>query len=408
MAAKRPLTPMLRGLSQPIDADAQIVSASSNLRGRIAQSHHRRSGRQGRQCRGHATRLRRDRARSSTGRRSGSIDLRGGGPGTRETALLDPAQTVEGIDAITLVRRLGIRPRCRLGRAGVAASEQGRGFAVGPSRVPIVPGAILFDLTQRRRQELGPFSALSGTGLRGGRGGAPISRSAASGPAPAPRRSTARAASARPRRKRPSGRIVGALAAVNAAGSVLVGGGPWFWAAPFEQNGEFGGRGLPDPLPADALELRTKGSARASTTLVVVATDAKLTKAQAKRLADHGADGLARAIYPIHTPLDGDVVFAVSTGRKTARRSDLQLDRTRRDLPPMWWRAQSRAAFLRHRRSRSPAQCGAGRINSAVECVKTITAHVAETTVDNFSPLLTGTYLVRIDLVTDYAFTLSR
>lgn len=83
-----------------------------------------------------------------------------------------------------------------------------------------------------------------------------------------------------------------------------------------EQNGEFGGRGWPDPLPANALEVRTKGSARASTTLVVVATDAKLTKAQAKRLAIMAQSGLARAIYPIHTPLDGDVMFAVSTGEK--------------------------------------------------------------------------------------------
>jgi L-aminopeptidase/D-esterase-like protein len=114
----------------------------------------------------------------------------------------------------------------------------------------------------------------------------------------------------------PDGAIVGALAAVNAAGSVLVGAGPCFWAAPFEQNGEFGGRGWPEPFPANALEVRTKGSARASTTLVVVATDAKLTKAQAKRLAIMAQSGLARAIYPIHTPLDGDVMFAVSTGDK--------------------------------------------------------------------------------------------
>jgi L-aminopeptidase/D-esterase-like protein len=112
------------------------------------------------------------------------------------------------------------------------------------------------------------------------------------------------------------GHIVGALAVVNAVGSVIVGPGPWFWAAPFEQNAEFGGLGWPKAFPAEALEPRTKISPRVSTTLVVVATDAILSKIQAKRLAIMAQSGLSRAIYPVHTPLDGDVVFAASTGRK--------------------------------------------------------------------------------------------
>jgi D-aminopeptidase len=111
---------------------------------------------------------------------------------------------------------------------------------------------------------------------------------------------------------------VGALAAVNAAGSVVVGPGPWFWAAPFERDGEFGGCGFPSPLPAGALAPRTKGSVQESTTLAVVATDAALTKAQLNRVAVMAQTGLARAIHPVHTPLDGDVVFAVATGRKGA------------------------------------------------------------------------------------------
>jgi D-aminopeptidase len=110
--------------------------------------------------------------------------------------------------------------------------------------------------------------------------------------------------------------VIGALAAVNAAGSVVVDRGPWFWASPFESGDEFGGRGWPSPFPATALEPVTKGSARASTTLVVVATDAILTKAQAKRLAVMAQSGLSRAIYPVHSPLDGDVVFTASTGRR--------------------------------------------------------------------------------------------
>jgi L-aminopeptidase/D-esterase-like protein len=110
--------------------------------------------------------------------------------------------------------------------------------------------------------------------------------------------------------------VVGALSVVNAAGSAVMGGGPWFWAAPFEQDGEFGGRGLPTPLPPQALAFRTKGGRRESTTLCVVATDAALTKTQAKRLAVMAQSGLSRAIYPVHTPLDGDILFAAATGRK--------------------------------------------------------------------------------------------
>ena len=112
------------------------------------------------------------------------------------------------------------------------------------------------------------------------------------------------------------GFTVGALAAVNAAGSVTVGQGPWFWAAPYERDGEFGGLGFPSPLPADALALHTKGRPGENTTLAVVACDAALSKTQARRLAIMAQDGLARAIRPVHTPLDGDVVFAAATGSR--------------------------------------------------------------------------------------------
>ncbi len=110
----------------------------------------------------------------------------------------------------------------------------------------------------------------------------------------------------------PSARIV----AVNAAGTVTIGDGPHFWAAPFEQDNEFGGRGWPHAFAADDLAFRSKGAPGENTTLAVVATDAKLTKAQANRLAVIAQTGLARAIYPVHTPLDGDVVFAAATGAK--------------------------------------------------------------------------------------------
>ncbi len=244
-----------------------------------------------------------------------SIDVRGGGPGTRETALLDPAQTVEGIDAIALSggSAFGLDAA-----SGVQAwlREQGRGFAVRSAKVPIVPAAILFDLLSGGDKNWGRFPPYRDLGytaaVNAGLDFALGSGGAGAGATTVNCKGGIGSASA----QSPEGFIVGALAAVNAAGSVTVGSGPWFWAAPFEAGDEYGGHGLPDPFPRQALEPLTKGSARQSTTLVVVATDAILTKAQAKRLAVMAQSGLSRAIYPVHTPLDGDVVFAASTGRR--------------------------------------------------------------------------------------------
>lgn len=254
----------------------------------------------------------------------GSIDLRGGGPGTRETALLDPAQTVEGIDAITLSggSAFGLDAA-----SGVQAwlKEQGRGFAVGASRVPIVPAAILFDLNNGGDKNWGRFPPYRELGYDAATGASADFALGTAGAGTGATTVNCKGGLGSASAQSADGVIIGALAAVNAAGSALVGSGPWFWAAPFEQNAEFGGQGWPNPFPADALEPRTKGSARASTTLVVVATDAKLTKAQAKRLAIMAQSGLARAIYPIHTPLDGDVVFAVSIGEKALTDSNLAL-----------------------------------------------------------------------------------
>lgn len=243
-----------------------------------------------------------------------SIDIRGGGPGTRESVLLEPGRTVPGIDAISLSggSAFGLDAA-----SGVQAlmREQGRGFAVGPARVPIVPGAILFDLLAGGDKDWGRYPpyrelgyaaaanaaaefALGSAGV--GLGATTVNLKGGIGSASAMQDEF----------------TIGALVAVNAVGSVVVGDGPWFWAAPFERDGEFGGRGFPAGLPPAALSIRTKGMERASTTLAVVATDAVLTKAQANRLAVMAQTGLARAIYPVHTPLDGDVLFAASTGRK--------------------------------------------------------------------------------------------
>ena len=246
-----------------------------------------------------------------------SADVRGGAPGTRDIDLLQPDETVERIDAVVLSggSAFGLDAP-----TGVQAwlRQQGRGFAIGPVVVPIVPGAIVFDLLNGGNKDWGRFPpyrdlgyaaaanaghdfALGNTGA--GLGATTVNLKGGLGSASATMR---------------DGATVGAIVIVNAVGGVTIGDGPHFWAAPFERDGEFGGRGLPAAMPPNALEIRLKGGARENTTIALVATDATLTKAQAKRLATVAHDGLARAIYPVHTPLDGDVVFAASTCRHAA------------------------------------------------------------------------------------------
>ena len=133
-----------------------------------------------------------------------SIDVRGGGPGTRETALLDPAQTVEGIDAITLAggSAFGLDAA-----SGVQAwlREQGRGFAVRTARVPIVPAAILFDLLAAATRTGAGFRPIATSAMqRRPPQRVAISPSAASAQAPARPPSITKAESARPRRRRPT------------------------------------------------------------------------------------------------------------------------------------------------------------------------------------------------------------
>ena len=244
-----------------------------------------------------------------------AVDIRGGGPGTRETDLLDPARTVEGIDAIVLSggSAFGLDAA-----SGVQAylREIGRGYAVGTARVPLVPGAILFDLLNGGDKNWGrypPYRELAyAAAVRAGVDFALGSVGAGLGATTVNFKGGIGSASA----VTGTGFAVGALAAVNAAGSVVIDDGPWFWAAPYEQNGEFGGHGFPPTMPAEALAGRTKAAPRQSTTLVVVATDAKLSKAQARRLAVMAQDGLARAVHPVHTGLDGDIVFAAATGQR--------------------------------------------------------------------------------------------
>jgi L-aminopeptidase/D-esterase-like protein len=247
-----------------------------------------------------------------------SIDIRGGGPGTRESALLDPAQTVEGIDAITLSGGSAFGLDAASGTQAWLR-EQGRGFAVLTARVPIVPAAVLFDLLSGGDKDWGRYPPYREFGFRAAADAATDfalgSVGAGLGATTVNFKGGLGSASATTR----DGIVVGAIAAVNAVGSVVVGNGPHFWAAPFEENGEFGNRGFPSPPPPGALIPQAKGGPRENTTLAIVATDAILTKGQAKRLAVMAQTGFARSIYPVHTPLDGDVLFTAATGRQSLR-----------------------------------------------------------------------------------------
>jgi L-aminopeptidase/D-esterase-like protein len=249
-----------------------------------------------------------------------AIDVRGGGPGTREGSLLDLANTVEQIDALALSggSAFGLEAG-----GGVQAwlAEQGRGFAIRDAVIPIVPGAIVFDLLNGGDKKWGRFAPYRDLGYAAAKAAATEfalgSVGAGLGATTATLKGGLGSASAVTR----DGITVAALAVVNAVGTVTVGDGPWFWAAPFEVDGEFGARGLPTAFTPDMLRMRLKGdpaiTAMENTTLAVVVTDAKLTKPQTKRLAMIAQTGFARAIYPIHAPLDGDVVFAAATGQKT-------------------------------------------------------------------------------------------
>ena len=253
-----------------------------------------------------------------------AVDVRGGAPGTRETDLLAPEATVEAVDALVLSGGSAF---------GLAAADgvmrwlvgRGRGFSVGDARVPIVPTAILFDLLVGEKPwrdgtasppyaEMGRAACIaSGFDVAMGRVGAGAGARTAQGWGGVGTASLLLA----------DGTTVGALAAVNAYGSARAAPGGPFWAAPFEIGREFGGLGPVPPLAA--LDPDVKGGAPgskgqgANTTLVVVATDADLSKAQLRRLAVMAQDGLARALVPAHAPLDGDTVFAASTAQRPWR-----------------------------------------------------------------------------------------
>ena len=244
------------------------------------------------------------------------VQVLGGAPGTRETDLLEPHNTVEAVHALVLSggSAFGLDAA-----SGVQAllRERSVGFEVAGFRVPIVPAAILFDLANGGDKEWGRYPPYRELGYEAALNAASDFAIGTAGAGTGALTAGLKGGLGSASTVLESGVTLGALVAANPVGSVTVGKTRHFWAAPFEIGDEFGGLSYPSPMPADAREVRTKLNAQAggNTTIAVIATDAVLTKAAAKRLAIAAHDGFARAIWPTHTPFDGDLVFALATGK---------------------------------------------------------------------------------------------
>ena len=241
------------------------------------------------------------------------VHVMGGAPGTRETDLLAPDKLVQQVDALVLSGGSAFGLDAASGVADALRSA-GRGFAVGDQLVPIVPGAILFDLLNGgdKSWSENPYRALGAEAL--GKAAADFgigSEGAGTGATTASLKGGLGSASA----VLADGTTVGALVAVNAVGSATIGDGPSFWACDFEMGSEFGGLARTRQDPADLPHLKTHP--REATTIAIVATDAEFCKAECTRMAVSAHDGMARAIVPSHTPFDGDLVFACSLGNRS-------------------------------------------------------------------------------------------
>lgn len=261
------------------------------------------------------------------------VDIRGGAPGTRETDALDAATLGVKADAIVLSGGsvFGLDAA-----SGVTAwlSVKGRGFELRPGlpKVPIVPSAILFDLTigDPIDPDANPYASLGKVAVTSadlefalGNAGAGLGAVAGS------YKGGIGSASA----VLDDGVTVGALVAVNSVGSPLIPGTDVFWAFALEQGTEFGGRRIRNPLPQVSLDLPTDGkrpptASGTNTTLAIVATDAAMTAAELKRVAIMASDGFARALRPVHTLFDGDLLFALTT-EATPMTGDRRFELTR-------------------------------------------------------------------------------
>jgi L-aminopeptidase/D-esterase-like protein len=244
-----------------------------------------------------------------------SCEAMGGAPATRETDLLQPDKMVPGIHGVVLSggSAYGLDAA---GGVQACLRERGIGFAVREALVPLVSQASSFDLINGGNKDWGRYppyrdlgyEAASRAGLAFDLGTAGGGYGATTANLKGGLGSSSAIAS--------SGHTVGALVIVNAVASAVIGEGPHFWAGALEEGREFGGLGLPAHVSPQMRRLVWKGGPQPATTIALIATDAVLTKAQAKRLAVASHAGLARGLRFSHALFDGDTIFAAATGLK--------------------------------------------------------------------------------------------
>lgn len=250
----------------------------------------------------------------------GAVDVRGGGPGTRETEALMPEGLNVGVDAIVLSGG-SVFGLDAAGAVTNALATQGRGFQLQGSTLvaPIVPAAILFDLTNGGNKDWGaapPYRALGTSALAVAADTFSLGNAGAGYGA---RAGALKGGLGSASFITEDGFEIGAIAAVNAFGSAVMPGTSTLWAWPFEQANEMGGQKPPRaPLQRPGLpdDIKRPAQPAQNTTIACIAVNAALTPAQAKRIAIMAHDGMARALRPVHAPFDGDVVFVLATGAR--------------------------------------------------------------------------------------------
>ncbi|MFT8736776.1 MAG: P1 family peptidase [Zymomonas mobilis] len=252
-----------------------------------------------------------------------AVDIRGGGPGGRESAVLDPENLVGGVHAIVLTGG-SVFGLAAADAVTVALSNAGKGLDLNSNHnpVPIIPAAVLYDLANGGKKDWGerpPYYQLGKSALQQTSSSFSLGKAGAGYGAMA---GTVRGGLGSASLDLGDGLVVGALVAANPVGSPYMADNQSFWAWPFEIEQEFGGHRpdirlmhYNDPFPDTSRIFNTsrlKGGA--NTMLAVVATTAELDRNQTKRLAIMAQDGFARAVRPVHTPFDGDTLFALSSG----------------------------------------------------------------------------------------------
>ena len=257
---------------------------------------------------------------------TGGVDVRGGGPGLRDIEVLSPENSIGRADAVVLSGGSVFGLAAGDGAAKILSKQNiGLKFTENMPPVPLVVGAILFDLVNGgdKDWDMNPpyhdlgIEALADAQKRNG-DAFPLGKHGAGFGAQAGRKQGGIGSTSIDLGE---GLMVGALVAVNSVGSVYMPDGKTYWAQPFAYGDELGGqRGNSDqppamqPIPDDA-KLRGM-SPGTNTTIGIIATSAKLTSAECKRVSMMAHDGFARAIRPVHTLSDGDTIFCISGGTK--------------------------------------------------------------------------------------------